>query len=1305
MRKKFFNGKRVLALVLSLSLVMGEAAFAAPVAEIEPQEIAVTEEVVTEESAKVQETQEAVSANDAADVQADVDTGDPVAAEDVVTEEEQTEEEQTEETQGEDELEAQEAANGKLSQVIGLKGTLSYSTMTDDNGKTVARYVYTYVSPEDIYVKGKLERDVKTGFYSYGGKLYDDGYYNALRDETVLYGSSEMAVAPGTDAAAYKDVNTGFYNINGVSYRNIDSITVDGVTKLYYEPSQAVVVLGVTDSYDRTAINKKYGRYTQTLASGDPDYYEVNGKAYKQSYLSSRSFYNNGKYKYVWYVNASNAIAFDKMKVNMNWYSLTNPNLNLDKYEPNSSVYYEVKVNGQDYTYNMGRAYDASGVLHYYTGSTGFTLSSALGAGESVKVQVRGVYGHKVYKQVTDENGDPDGGDITVIDGVGPWSEEYTYTIPTRTAVPAVTGLTATKMDGNADAIRVKWNALTQANEYAVYVIDSKKPISMTAADFSKYDSWDYDFLQSKGLTITDITTGSVTTGTTETDWYYTPDYQYHYFAVVPKNVADSDKYYNDQSLTTITAFAAVQTAAEPAVYTPALTGFKVEKQSDGTFDFVWDKVDAQVLIYAYDQSSFPKMYQYKKFDSEVYRNLYSVDANGNIIKDAAGKPQVYDKVSLATDMSSYNTYYDNALGGNVTNISKDYVAYNKVKCYATDGNSGRYENVISKMSLTAGKTYYFIARTYDEDEEFSAAEKTPVSYSYTGRYKDRQDMQKTATINCTYTYYPTLGPATNVVSLKAKLAKPTVRTMSAKNSVKLTMSSGLGTGYEIYRKVGKKYKKIATTTSNVYLDEGLKANTSYSYKVRSYSYNRDTKQTFYGQYRTVTAKTIAGAELDLHAFKASKTSVKLKWTKVPNAVKYEVYRTDLSNADPTIISKKFSAAGFKTYMSSTSYKLLKTITKAKTTTYTDKKLSTEEGYTYMVVAYFKDGKTTQILMGQDYVYMDLQTPQNVQAVNKGNKVVITWDADKYAAGYEVEYKVRDKYGYNKTNEPIKKTTKKATLTISGLETGGNVSFRVRAYNKSKEYSDWYGYYSTEDVPLAAVKGITAKTVTTKDGRQVVKISWKKVSGAKYYKVYRSTQMGTYDADLKTYAVAGTTIAKESNDNFQATDSLSTRSTGSRTNDNVSYKEYEGVPNSIVGTSAYDYADLAGGVTYYYTVRAYGEVPSGGTDSYVYSVQCSKPAAVTAKAALNVKATSKKGKVTLKWTKIEGASGVKYTIYRSTKAKGKYTKIGTTKKTSFTDKKSKKGKTYYYKVEVSSGKSALKSDISVISAPKKVKAK
>lgn len=58
--------------------------------------------------------------------------------------------------------------------------------------------------------------------------------------------------------------------------------------------------------------------------------------------------------------------------------------------------------------------------------------------------------------------------------------------------------------------------------------------------------------------------------------------------------------------------------------------------------------------------------------------------------------------------------------------------------------------------------------------------------------------------------------------------------------------------------------------------------------------------------------------------------------------------------------------------------------------------------------------------------------------------------------------------------------------------------------------------------------------------------------------------------------------------------------------------------------------------------------------------------------------SASKGKLTLKWAKVKGAS--KYTVYRSEAKDGTYKKVGTTKNLSYADKKVKKGKTYFYKV-------------------------
>ena len=85
---------------------------------------------------------------------------------------------------------------------------------------------------------------------------------------------------------------------------------------------------------------------------------------------------------------------------------------------------------------------------------------------------------------------------------------------------------------------------------------------------------------------------------------------------------------------------------------------------------------------------------------------------------------------------------------------------------------------------------------------------------------------------------------------------------------------------------------------------------------------------------------------------------------------------------------------------------------------------------------------------------------------------------------------------------------------------------------------------------------------------------------------------------------------------------------------------------------------------------------------------------------------SSKGKVNLKWQKVNGAAG--YVVYRSTKKGSRYTKIARITKGStvkYTDKTAKKGKKYYYKVRAVKANEAGVDVFSAYSAAKAVKVK
>ena len=148
------------------------------------------------------------------------------------------------------------------------------------------------------------------------------------------------------------------------------------------------------------------------------------------------------------------------------------------------------------------------------------------------------------------------------------------------------------------------------------------------------------------------------------------------------------------------------------------------------------------------------------------------------------------------------------------------------------------------------------------------------------------------------------------------------------------------------------------------------------------------------------------------------------------------------------------------------------------------------------------------------------------------------------------------------------------------------------------------------------------------------RLTWKAVDGAQKYEVYRATSKnGSYSLSLTTTGTSYT-------------------NTGAKT-----------------------------GYTYYYKVRAVGYDGKVGNFCAVKNRTCDCPRPVVT--AGNVASS---GKITLKWSAIDGASS--YEVYRSTSLDGTYSKLITTTKTSVTHTGAAAGKTYYYKVRAVSSKTS-----------------
>lgn len=574
-----------------------------------------------------------------------------------------------------------------------------------------------------------------------------------------------------------------------------------------------------------------------------------------------------------------------------------------------------------------------------------------------------------------------------------------------------------------------------------------------------------------------------------------------------------------------------------------------------------------------------------------------------------------------------------------------------------------------------------------------------------------------------------------NVITVSAPVAEVTdIFTEILDTGVVLEMDTGYGdyTGFQIARKSGKgKYQSLTTTTDRVYKDTGLKKNTKYTYRVRAYYYNVDTKKTVYGAYEYKTVQT-GKARMDLKAKAAGKNSIKLTWKKVPGAAGYEVYRyTGSSSPNTYKAGEDYSFS---------KYELVKKLSKKKTS-YTDKKLVSGEGYTYLVKAYKRvKGKNVYFTQRSASantkfsfttsvnVYKEAQSPKN-------GKVKIAWYPIPQAKGYLIE-KYDETKGDWVTQKKINKSrTTSYTLPASPL--GKTVDYRIRAYN-GKKYSgsdkvEVRGY-------IATVTGVKASS--TKDG---IKVSWKKVTGASYYEVYRSLDSSSgYDADTKTYYYGGRSDIVEPMV-FKAADASSDYyytlggGTAKMQRDTEAEKkliykrpssEYYD-DTAIIGTSVIDYAcsyhrlernaqnvvtkdnvrkyGPQSDVTYYYYVIAYSDI-KGADGSYTTAQSYGNSKAASAslsgsaavkKPVIKAKAGSKSATITYK--KVKNAK--KYYIYRSDSKKGAFKLVGTTSKLKFKDKKLTSKKTYRYKVRAMSKNSMGADKFSAYSKVKSVKAK
>lgn len=466
-------------------------------------------------------------------------------------------------------------------------------------------------------------------------------------------------------------------------------------------------------------------------------------------------------------------------------------------------------------------------------------------------------------------------------------------------------------------------------------------------------------------------------------------------------------------------------------------------------------------------------------------------DANGNIKESFKTRVLIFDKGDRTKPLNGSSTVNKN---GTIV-YSDGRVFYYDDDLY---DSAERYQTTFNGSSYTPGQkeivAFLFDAAAYQAAED--------AYYASTDPNKVHPDSDE---------YWIASAPAEITVSDEAS-----VYTSVTSTSIELSLNSGsINTGYEIYRKVGKKYQQIATVTSDVYTDKGLVSKTTYSYKVRPYYKDVKTGAVTYGKEGYVEATT-KGSALNVVANVNKKNKVVLTWQKVKGAKKYEIYRRDTSSYSSEV--KKGEYNGYATY------KKIATVKKKK---YIDKKVQKNRNYVYEVRAVIakdkkvKGDKDAYVKESVDASLNFGQIDVNVSYRDANGNATVEWEKVYGAISYIVEKKAYDPatkmYNWTTVQTLPASATKTTLVAEVAADTDGSVvstttKYRIKAVSAAGNSSAY-----TVDVTK---KNGNVESVTATATANGIQVSWTPVAGAAYYKVYRvKTSALLNNKDIGAYAV------------------------------------------------------------------------------------------------------------------------------------------------------------------------------------------
>ena len=492
-----------------------------------------------------------------------------------------------------------------------------------------------------------------------------------------------------------------------------------------------------------------------------------------------------------------------------------------------------------------------------------------------------------------------------------------------------------------------------------------------------------------------------------------------------------------------------------------------------------------------------------------------------------AAKYEVYRARSKDGDYIKYST----VAGTSYTNISyieNGNTYYYKVRALKSDGTAGAWSSIVSVTYRAASTgTLSAPAVTGGNDSQGRPALKWKAvtgaakyeiyrSYSRDGSYSKYSTQTSTAYTNSSYltsgaTYYYKVraldangnaGPYSAAVSVtcRLKLSAPSV-TGGKDSQGRPTLKWNAVTGaakYEVYRSTSRSgtYTKYSTQTSTSYTNSSyLTSGTTYYYKVRALGSDGS-----YGPYSSVVSVTYRapfGAPL-VTGSKDSQGRPALKWDKVTDAAKYEVYRARSKDGTYSLMSTQ-SATGY----TNTSY------------------LANGTTYYYKVRALKANGTASAYSSVVTITYGTVPTPaapamRSAKADSAG--ITVSWDTAANAVTYNV-YRTADAgSSWTQVASSVKGSSYKDTTVKKGVKYGYKVR-GVAADGKTLGPMSSTGV--TAKVTAASTTPDYVKLTSAKRVTGGIQLTWESAADAKTYNVYRKVD-GASGWTLLASSVSGT---------------------------------------------------------------------------------------------------------------------------------------------------------------------------------------